>query len=79
MKAVIDLPESTMVFGDDLTFELRGLLVEHAGANLRNNVCHGLLSAEACSSTAACVLLPLAVYLLLSRQANRECGKPTAE
>jgi hypothetical protein len=34
-------------FGDDLLFDLRGILIEKFGENLRNNMCHGLMSAEA--------------------------------
>jgi len=32
------------IFGEDFVFDLRGLLVEAFGANLRNEVAHGLLS-----------------------------------
>lgn len=32
------------IFGQDLSFDLRGLLVERTGANLRNRVAHGLIS-----------------------------------
>jgi hypothetical protein len=34
-------------FGEDLVFDLRGLLVERFGANLRNELAHGLLSNNA--------------------------------
>jgi hypothetical protein len=34
------------IFGQDLSFDLRGLLVERTGANLRNRVAHGLISSE---------------------------------
>ena len=33
------------IFGEDLVFELRGLLVERFGSNLRNRFAHGLMSA----------------------------------
>ena len=31
-------------FGEALAFDLRGLLVERMGANLRNRIAHGLMS-----------------------------------
>lgn len=34
------------IFGQDLSFDLRGLLVERTGANLRNEVAHGLISSD---------------------------------
>jgi hypothetical protein len=34
-------------FGEDLVFDLRGLLVERFGANLRNELAHGLMSTNA--------------------------------
>src|SRR5207253_8393936 len=30
----------TKIFGEDLVFELKGLLVQHFGANLRNEIAH---------------------------------------
>jgi hypothetical protein len=37
-------PEMAMIFGEGMAFDLRGLLVERFGLNLRNNVAHGLLA-----------------------------------
>jgi hypothetical protein len=34
------------ILGEDLFFELKGLLVHHAGANLRNEIAHGTLSVD---------------------------------
>ncbi len=38
------LPETKRVFGEDLWFELRGLLIEQTGYSLRNNAAHGFLT-----------------------------------
>lgn len=38
------------IFGEDLTFDLRGLLIERFGSNLRNRMAHGLISAQEFSS-----------------------------
>jgi hypothetical protein len=37
-------PEMAKIFGDGLAFDLRGVLVERFGHNLRNDVAHGLLA-----------------------------------
>lgn len=36
-------PSLVKVFGDDIVFDLQGLLVERFGANLRNRMAHGLM------------------------------------
>jgi hypothetical protein len=36
--------ELIALFGKDLAFDLEGLLVEHFGSNLRNEIAHGLMS-----------------------------------
>jgi hypothetical protein len=44
LNAILDFPEVDEMFGEDLVFDLRGLLVERYGSNLRNRVAHGLMS-----------------------------------
>ncbi|MBD2663773.1 hypothetical protein B6N60_01336 [Richelia sinica FACHB-800] len=45
-------PEITSIFDEDTLFDLQGLLIEHAGSNLRNKMAHGLISDDDfCSST----------------------------
>lgn len=44
LGALLGMPEATAVLGESLAFELRALLVEQQGANLRNHVAHGLLT-----------------------------------
>ena len=44
-----------LIFGDDLTYEIRALLCDQVGPNLRNNIAHGLLNdREAQSVDAVC-------------------------
>ena len=38
--------EIANLLGEDLTFDLEGLLIERSGTNLRNEVSHGLLNAD---------------------------------
>ena len=46
-------------------FTFRGLLNEQAGANIRNEVAHGIISEYACS-TGVCLYFGVAVIKLLS-------------
>ena len=43
-------PEITSIFDENTLFDLKCLLVEHAGSNLRNRMAHGLISDEEFSS-----------------------------
>ncbi len=55
------------VFGEDFIFDLRGLLVERFGANLRNDMAHGLIDYHLFYSNATTYLwwLALRFYLVL--------------
>ena len=44
LSALIELPECSTIFGDDLTYEIRALFCDQVGPNLRNNIAHGLLN-----------------------------------
>jgi hypothetical protein len=46
-------PEALDFFGEDLAFDLRGLLVEKSGSNLRHTIAHGLLDGGAFQTTEA--------------------------
>lgn len=41
---ILRMPELLEILGQDTVFALRGLLVERMGSNIRNDLCHGLLS-----------------------------------
>ena len=51
LSTLVDLPEVKQIFGEDLTFELRALFCSPYGANLRNEVAHGLVEEAKCFST----------------------------
>lgn len=55
LSTLMDLPEADTVFGKDLAFELKTLFCDAFGPNLRNELAHGLLDANACHS-------PFAIY-----------------
>jgi hypothetical protein len=42
------MPETTEIFGRDQVFELRGLLCEKTGCDLRNRLAHGFLTYTQC-------------------------------
>jgi hypothetical protein len=43
LETLLKLPETTEAFGSNAVFDLRGLLVERFGCNLRNRLAHGLM------------------------------------
>ena len=53
LSTLIELPEITTIFGEDLAFELKALFCDAFGPNLRNELAHGLLTEEECQSTYA--------------------------
>lgn len=50
LSTLIALPEMTAVFKEDLTFEIKSLFCDPLGANLRNEIAHGLMDHNACNS-----------------------------
>ena len=43
LSTLVEKQEFITIFGDDIAFEIRALLCESTGPNLRNNIAHGLL------------------------------------
>jgi len=46
LKRLLNLPETASIFDENTLFDLKGMLVERAGSNLRNRMAHGLMSDE---------------------------------
>ena len=44
LNKTLRMDKAKDIFGDDITFDLRALMVERLGANLRNCVAHGLMN-----------------------------------
>ena len=44
LKQLFEMPEFETMFGPDILFDLRGILIERFGHNLRNEMSHGLLT-----------------------------------
>ena len=55
LSTLMDLPETKKIFGENLSFEIKALFCDPVGANLRNELAHGLIDYEACYS-------PYAIY-----------------
>jgi tetratricopeptide (TPR) repeat protein len=53
LSKLIELPEVTQIFGEDLAFEFKALFCDAFGPNLRNELAHGLLTDQECQSTYA--------------------------
>lgn len=65
LSSVFCLPEMLDCYDNDILFTFRGLLNERAGANIRNEIAHGIMDEYTCS-TGACLYFGVAVIKLLS-------------
>ncbi len=63
LGTLLSLPETNKIFGEDLVFELRALLIEKFGYDLRNELAHGFVTDYICFSAAAYNLWWLVVRL----------------
>ena len=71
LTSVFDLPELIDAYDNDILFLFKGLLNEQAGANIRNNAAHGLLT-EPSAQSGVCIYFICAVIRLLSYTSS-EC------
>lgn len=53
INRILDFPELIQIFGEDLIFDLKGLLINRFGDNLRNRIAHGLISSDEFSYSAS--------------------------
>src|SRR5208337_229891 len=72
------------VFGEDIVFDLQGLLVERLGGNLRNRMAHGLMSHESFYSVEvpylwALILRICCLYIINQKQIEEKQGKENIE
>lgn len=65
LSSIFDLPELLDCYDNDIIFTFKGLLNEKAGANIRNEVAHGIISEAACGS-GVCLYFGAAVVKILS-------------
>jgi hypothetical protein len=82
---LFSLPEIKTIFGEDLCFELRGMLIQKTGYSFRNRIAHGFVSEGECYGDAAINVWWLALRLcyvplaILEQRANeaRACQSPS--
>lgn len=74
LSALVDLPKTPAVFGEDLAFELEALFCDAFGPNLRNELAHGLLSYGACESAHSIYAWWLGLHLVFNTFWNAARG-----
>ena len=84
MNRILAVPELEVVLGEDLLFDLRGLLVEQDSVNLRNNLAHGLISDRKVGPSMVYFwwLCLRAAFLLISEKrshAEKKVDRPSTE
>ena len=50
LSSLMENPEVTDIFGEDLGYEITALYCDQIGPNLRNNIAHGLLDDQQCTT-----------------------------
>jgi len=66
------------IFGKDLLWEMRSLLIEKTGPNFRNRLCHGLMPFEDASSSSAVFLLWLTVHLIFGFKKKKDASSQSS-
>jgi hypothetical protein len=79
LNTTLHMPELKQIYNDDdLIFDLQGLLVEHHGSNLRNEMAHGLLD-DGQMGTEECMYLwamTLRLCLMRPRREDPQADEP---
>lgn len=65
LTSIFDLPELVDCYDNDILFLFKGLLNEQAGANIRNNVAHGIISPQAANSGVSLYFICAVIKLLV--------------
>lgn len=65
LSSIFNLPEMLDCYDNDILFTFKGLLNEQAGANIRNEIAHGIIGEADCSS-GVCLYFGVAVIKLLT-------------
>ena len=78
LSTLVELPETKEVFGEDLAFELKALFCSPYGANLRNEVAHGLIEEAGCFSAHSVYAWWLGLKLAFNTWWNLQRNEDTA-
>jgi hypothetical protein len=63
LDVVLRRPETSVIFGEHIVFDLKLLLVNHSSSNLRNRLSHGLMKADEYDGWASVYLWWLVLHL----------------
>ena len=63
LNQLLEDEKAETIFGKDLLWEMKTLLVEQNGSNMRNRLCHGLLTVNEINSEHTIFLLWLTLLL----------------
>ena len=64
LSSIFDLPELVDAYDNDILFLFKGLLNEQAGANIRNEIAHGIMSPQAAKSGARIYFVSVFIKLI---------------
>ncbi|WP_046018075.1 DUF4209 domain-containing protein [Marinomonas sp. S3726] len=83
LSTLMELPNVSQIFGEDFCFELKSIFTDSLGANLRNEVAHGLLSDNSSSSITSVyawwMILRVVVHSLVGvNGVNEEANEQTS-
>ncbi|MEY2335472.1 DUF4209 domain-containing protein [Acidithiobacillus ferrianus] len=81
LSTLMEIPQVTQIFGEDLTFGLKALFCDAFGPNLRNELAHGLLTEDECQSTYAIYAWWLGIKIVFNTfwNAARKAQKPSED
>lgn len=82
LNSLLRMPGAEDLFGKDLCFDLRGLLIERMGSNLRNRQAHGLIDQEGFFSASICYFWWLVLRIIcwpILVQSQSQAQSTTAE
>lgn len=85
LNALLDMPETSRIFGAGMVMEMKAMLVVQGGPNLRNDIAHGLLTNDAAWSYSAlymwwfCLRLVMYPVIAMMDRAGRQSSASPAE
>ena len=75
-KKILEYKELEAIFGKDLVFDLQGLLIKKEGANLRNNLLHGLMDDDEMFNAEMVYLYWLTIHIIAVSFRNARATTP---
>ena len=77
LNQLLWMPELEQIFGPDIAFDLRGILIERFGDNMRNESAHGLMPESAFYVPTASYLWWLVLHLCVTGHVQTRTAKET--